>query len=239
MPPAVILSPHPDDAVLSLWHLLAGRDETQVLTIFNGPADGDPTPGWWDRLTCAGDALVRARERAEEDREALGLAGRAPTDLGFVDGQYRNGEQPIEPLADAIADAAPEDALLLAPAALDLHRDHLATRAAAFELRRRGRPVSLYADVPHATAHGWPEWVTGEPADPHLDPEALWDLAMNGSAVSLRVLEPLVHRLEPGEEARKRDAVERYRTQVPALEAQFAILARPEVLRYEVVWALP
>ena len=216
-----------------------GPDETQVLTVFNGPADGDATPGWWDRLTGAGDALERARERAEEDREALGLAGLKPTNLGFVDGQYRNGEQPIEPLVDAIAAAAPEDALLLAPAALDRHRDHLATRAAAFELRRRGRPVALYADVPHATVHGWPAWVTGEPADPHLDPEAFWELAMNGSGLSLHELEPQVHRLEPGEEARKRDAVERYRTQVPALEMQFAMLARPEVLRYEVVWPVP
>jgi LmbE family N-acetylglucosaminyl deacetylase len=234
-----IISPHPDDAVLSLWHLLAGPDEIQILTVFNGPGDGEATLGWWDRLTRADDALERASVRAEEDREALGLAGRSSTDLGFVDGQYRNGEQPIEPVIEAIANAAPDDALLLAPAALDRHRDHLAARAAAFELGGRGRRVALYADVPHATVNGWPAWVTGTPADLHLDPEAFWDRAFNGSAMSLRGLEPQVHRLSPDDEARKRDAVERYRTQIPALESQFALLARPEVLRYEVVWPLP
>ena len=57
--------------------------------------------------------------------------------------------------------------------------------------------------------------------------------------MSLRELEPQVHRLAPDDEARKRDAVERYGTQIPALEMQFAMLARPEVLRYEVVWPLP
>jgi LmbE family N-acetylglucosaminyl deacetylase len=234
-----ILSPHPDDAVLSLWHLLTGPQEIEVLTIFNGPGSADATLGWWDRVTRAGDALERARERAAEDREALGLAGRSPTDLGFVDGQYRNGDQPVQPLIDAIAAAAPEDALLLAPAALDLHRDHLATRAAALELGRHGRSVALYADVPHATIHGWPAWVTGKQADPYLDPEAFWEVAMNGSGLSLRDLEPQVHALDSGGAAAKRAALERYRTQVPALESLFAVLARPEVLGYEVVWPLP
>lgn len=239
MPAVAILSPHPDDAVLSLWHVLAGPAEAHVLTVFGGPGRTVATLGWWDRLTGAGDAFERGRERAEEDREALGLAGRTPIELGFVDGQYRNGAQQVESLADAIATAAPADALLLAPAALDRHRDHLATRAAAFELHRRGRPVALYADVPHATVYGWPVWVTGGPTDPNLDPDAFWALAMDGSGVSLRDLEPRVRLLEPGEEARKRDAIGRYRTQVPALESQFAMLARPEVLRYEVVWSLP
>jgi hypothetical protein len=81
--------------------------------------------------------------------------------------------------------------------------------------------------------------VTGEPADPFLDPEASWDLAMNGSGVSLRDLEPQVQRLDPSEEAQKRHGVGRYQTQLPALETQFSMLARPEVLRFEVVWPLP
>lgn len=235
----MILSPHPDDAVLSLWHVLAGPEEAQVLTVFNGPADGNAAPGWWDRLTGADDALQRARERADEDREALALAGRTPTNLGFVDGQYRNGEQELEPLVDAIAGAAPEDGLILAPAALDRHRDHLATRAAAFELHSRGWSVALYADVPHATVHGWPAWVTGEPANPFLDPDAFWDLAMTGSGISLRELDPQAQRLSPEEETQKRQGVDCYRTQLPALETQFSMLARPEILRFEVVWSLP
>jgi LmbE family N-acetylglucosaminyl deacetylase len=233
-----ILSPHPDDAVLSLWHLLIGPDDVQVLTAFNGPAEGDPAVGWWDKLTGATGALERAAERAAEDREALALAGRAPIDLGFVDGQYRNGDQPIGPLTEAIAAAVSGDVLILAPAALDLHRDHLAARAAALELREKGHEVALYADVPHATVYGWPAWVNGGPADDQLDPAGHWERAMAGSGLSLRDLEPRVHQLEPEEVARKRAAVERYATQVAALEAEFGMLTRPEVLRYEVVWPL-
>ena len=98
----VILSPHPDDAVLSLWHLLTAPESASVLTVFNGPPDGDPAPGWWDRLTRAEDACERAAVRAAEDREALALAGVEPVKLGFVDGQYRDGEQDIDPLTEAI-----------------------------------------------------------------------------------------------------------------------------------------
>jgi LmbE family N-acetylglucosaminyl deacetylase len=211
-----------------------------VLTIFNGPGDGEKTTlGWWDRLTRADSPLARADERAEEDRAALALAGREPLNLGFVDGQYRDGEQDIEPLREAIAAAVPEGSLLLAPAALDRHRDHLAVRAAAQELRTQDWQVSLYADVPHATIHGWPTWVTGEPATEHLDPEAFWDLAMNGSGTSVRGLKPEVHALDPAQESAKREAVGRYVTQLDALEAQFSMLKRPEVLRYEVTWPLP
>lgn len=238
MPVTAILSPHPDDAVLSLWHLLAGPGEVSVLTVFNGPPEDRHEPGWWDRLTRAGDPRQRAGERAAEDRAALGLASRRPTDLGFVDGQYRDREQALEPLVEAIETATPGDALIVAPAALDRHRDHLAVRGAALALRAQGRSLALYADVPHATMHGWPGWVTGTATDPHLDPEEYWDLVVNRAGISLRGLTPQVHTLDDAQAARKREAVLRYRTQVPALEMEFAILARPDVLRYEVVWPL-
>jgi LmbE family N-acetylglucosaminyl deacetylase len=234
----VILSPHPDDAALSLWHVLASGDAT-VLTVFNGPSDGDSTPGWWDKLTRAENALERAAARSAEDRDALALAGVEPTELGFVDGQYRDGEQAIEPLVAAIEANAPDGSTLLAPAALDKHRDHLAVRAAALELHARGRAVALYADVPHATVHGWPAWVNGDGTPDYLDPEAFWDLAFEGVDVDLRGLQPEVHRLDDPQEATKRDAVGRYRSQVPALESEFSILTREDVLRFEVVWKLP
>lgn len=241
----VILSPHPDDAALSLWHLLAGPEAASVLTVFNGPAEGDRAPGWWDRLTRADDAADRAMVRAAEDRDALGLCGVEPVQLGFVDGQYRDGELAVEPLAVAIEANSASDAELLAPAALDRHRDHVAVRAAALELHAHGRRVAFYADVPHANVHGWPAWVTGGgkgsgagTAD-FLDPEAYWDLALEGTGIALRELTPDVLTLDAATDAAKREAVGRYRTQVQALEAEFAMLTRPEVLRHEVIWRLP
>jgi LmbE family N-acetylglucosaminyl deacetylase len=233
----VILSPHPDDAVLSLWHLLAGPGEVRVLNVFGGSPEGHRGDAWWDRLTGAADSTARVAERHAEDRAALGMAGRAPENLGFLDGQYRDAPPPLAPFAEAIAAAAPEG-VLHAPAALDGHRDHRIVRAAALELRHRGHEVALYADVPHATLYGWPAWVTGERADPHLDPGAHWEHQMRGTGLSLRELPHRVRELSPAERERKLAAVRAYRTQYSALATAFAI-ERPDVLRYEVVWRLP
>ena len=68
----VVLSPHFDDAVLSCWHVLRAPGTVQVVNVFTGaPPEGSP-PGWWDRLTGAPDPGERVRERAEEDRIAVG-----------------------------------------------------------------------------------------------------------------------------------------------------------------------
>jgi LmbE family N-acetylglucosaminyl deacetylase len=239
MTAAVILSPHPDDAVLSLWHLLAGPNDVLVVNVFGGSPNGHRGDGWWDTLTRATDSVERVRERHAEDREALALVGRAPANLGFLDGQYRDREQPLEPIVEAIEAAMSRDAQLLAPAALDAHCDHLLVRAAALTLRERGHSVALYADVPHANVYGWPAWVTGAADDPFLDPLVGWERTMDGSGVSLAELSPEVHALDESAESAKRDAVQRYRTQLPALDAQYSLLLRPDVLRYEVVWPLP
>jgi hypothetical protein len=83
---SVVLSPHPDDAVPSCWHLLAGGDTT-VVTVFAGvPEPG--TCGWWDRLTGASDPAARVRERLAEDTRAPALAGASSVRLDLLDEQY-------------------------------------------------------------------------------------------------------------------------------------------------------
>ena len=96
------------------------------------------------------------RERVEEDRSALALAGRTAVNLGFLDEQYRGYEQALAPLTEQIEPLVPAGARLYAPAAFANHADHALVRAAAVELRDAGFPVSLYADLPQATLHGWP-----------------------------------------------------------------------------------
>lgn len=144
-----------------------------------------------------------------------------------------------ERLARAIDEAVPAPASLLAPAALSSHRDHRSVLAAALVLRDRGRIVGLYADVPHATRYGWPAWVTGGRPELLVDPAAYWDRELRSSGLSLAKLRPDVHRLDNAAHARKLAAVRAYRTQVPALEAAFGLLSRPDILRYEIVWLLP
>jgi LmbE family N-acetylglucosaminyl deacetylase len=233
----VILAPHPDDAVLSLWHLLAGDADVAVVNVFGGSPDGHRGDAWWDRLTGAEDSVARVAERHAEDREALALTGREPVNLGLLDGQYREAEPDPQDIARQISEAAPEG-LLLAPAALDAHRDHVLARAAALTLREQGREVALYADVPHATVYGWPAWVIGREADPHLQPQVFWERCMEGTGIVLGDLEAEVRRLEDAERDRKTAAVRVYRTQIPALEAEFHLL-RPEIMGFEVTWRLP
>lgn len=243
MTATVLLSPHLDDAVLSLWHVLAAPDEATVVNVFAGVPhpdhDGDP---WWDLLTGAEDSAVRMRERRAEDREALALAGRTAIDLDLLESQYRAEAQALEPLLKRLSDEVPDGARLLAPAALDGHRSHRLVRAAALVLRARGAggtPVTLYADVPHATRYGWPPWVSGARVDRGVHPDACWRYHMRGTAIALDDLQPRVHRLDDAGYERKLAAVQAYRTQVPALEAEFGLVSRPDVLRYEVVWPLP
>ena len=68
-------------------------------------------------------------------------------------------------------------------------------RAAGLELRNRGFPVSLYADLPHATRHGWPAWVTGADIAPSVGPAcregALWCVPRTPRSSSSAVAPPV------------------------------------------------
>jgi len=230
-----VLSPHPDDAVLSCWHLLRAAGPGVVVNVFTGvPSAGTPV-GWWDRLGRAGDAGDRARARICEDREALALAGRSPVNLGLLDGQYRDALA-VTPVLDRLGAAVAGCAVLYAPAALGAHPDHVLVRDAALTLRRRGHEVRLYADLPHAIRHGWPDWVSG---DANAVAARMWadGLARAGPEVAAGM--PMVHVLDEAEREHKLRAVRAYRTQLQALEAVgFPSFSVPGVWRYEVTWEL-
>jgi LmbE family N-acetylglucosaminyl deacetylase len=231
----VILSPHLDDAVLSCWHLLTQPGEVSVINVFAGvPADLSE-PAWWDEYTGATDSGERVRERIQEDRRALALAGREPTNLSFLDEQYREHDQPLAPLLEQIEQLLPPEAEIYAPAALANHTDHVLVRTAALKLRTAGSDVSLYADLPHGTVHGWPAWVSGshKPATKDLA-GASWEYALAGTGATA----PNLHPLDAQTRARKLAAVQMYRTQLEALtEFVGRSLTDREALGYEVVWA--
>jgi LmbE family N-acetylglucosaminyl deacetylase len=236
----VILSPHLDDAVLSCWHLLSQPGDVIVMNVFAGVPTGLRAPAWWDEYTGATDSGDRVRERIEEDRRALALARREPINLGFLDEQYREHPQPLEPLIEQIASRLPTEAGIYAPAALTNHVDHVIVRSAALELQTAGLDVSLYADLPHASVHGWPAWVTGTrtPATKDLA-GAVWARVLATAGLASAELTPSVQALDPGAYACKLAAVQTYRSQVTALE-EFADrpLTDREALGYEVAWAI-
>jgi LmbE family N-acetylglucosaminyl deacetylase len=224
----VVLSPHLDDAVLSCWSVLTERESAIVVNVFAGVPPGGTDLRWWDRLTGAVDSPARMRERLAEDVAALALSGRKATNLDALDRQYRDaGAAP--PLVDLLLAELPDRAALYAPAGFGGHPDHLLVRDAALELARRGHPVTLYADLPHAIPRGWPSWVRrdGVPS-PEVDDE--WREQMDGADPVVRELDREVH-------AAKVQAVMSYRSQVAALDAMaFRPLLHPWTLRYEVFW---
>jgi hypothetical protein len=231
----VILSPHLDDAVLSCWHVLTKPGQLTVINVFTGVPAGLSAPAWWDQYTGATESAERVRERIEEDRRALALVGRTAVNLGLLDEQYRREAQPLAPLTEQIDQLLAPDARIYAPAGFADHAGHALVRAAALELRAAGFAVSLYADLPHATVHGWPAWVTGRSAAAAKDlAGAMWDEVLAGTGA----MAPAVHHLHAEDHARKMRAVRMYGTQLQALTA---LAGRPltdrATLGYEVAWS--
>jgi LmbE family N-acetylglucosaminyl deacetylase len=254
--PIAILSPHLDDAVLSCWDLLSGQADLLVINVFAGVPPRGSAPGWWDARCGLEDSHAVVRERVAEDRAALGLAGREPVNLDFLDHQYRDRDQPIESIVRVLRGVLAEQALVLAPGALASepfdpalpvpHPDHLAVRSAALVLASEGFELGLYADLPHASAHGWPAWVLNgvsgvatHPREP--DPAAArWSGGLALSGLPADLLLPDVRRLAPAMFARKLEAVRLYASQLAMLKSGFGRgLDDPDLLGYEVTWRMP
>jgi LmbE family N-acetylglucosaminyl deacetylase len=237
---AIILSPHFDDAVLSCWHVLTSASEVLVVNVFAGePAAG--TLGWWDRLAGATDSVATVRRRVEEDRRALARAGCSAVNLPFVDGQYRESEQAPGEIVEALRGILVTGARLYAPASLgDHHHDHKAVRTAALALYAEGAEVELYADLPHATALGWPRWVLDGLPSTTADPAAeRWTSQLASTGIPVERMAALAHRLPSEDRASKLDAVRTYASQIGPLQRTFGpSLMDSQLLGIEVTWRL-
>jgi len=237
--PIVVLSPHLDDAVLSAWSVIAGAGDVAIVNVFAGIPEPGPVPRW-DLLTGARDSREHMKERLNEDRAALALAGRSAIYLSFLDCQYRSGDPDATQLADAIGDAVPATSMLHAPAGIGGHADHVLVRDVAIGLSRRlGMPLALYAELPYAARFGWPSWVTGAPADPRVVADADWEHHLSSAPVERAALSSRVRRLDDAQTAAKLAAMTRYRTQFPALnQGPIRLLEHPRVLPWEVAWSV-
>ena len=142
-----VVSPHLDDAVLSLGASIAGArragSAVTVVTVFAGdPGSTDPVDDWGRRCGFATTGEMY-RARRGEDRAALAslAADRVwlPLDVDSPDAE----------IALAV-DAAIEDAdSVLIPGSPCTHPDHLRVARLVLARRPRGR-VGLYVDQPYA-----------------------------------------------------------------------------------------
>jgi len=243
LPTTAVLAPHPDDGVLSAWHVLARRPRTTLLvTVFSGLPDPGTPAAPHDLVTGADDPRVRMAERRAEDRTVAARFGWELHAIDLVEQSYRPPEVTLsdafaELLVDSIAEVVPGSVRrLVLPAGLGGHIDHHLVRAAGIALAARtGRSVELVADVPYATRDGWPPWVAGGrgPDDGAVD--GRWARWLDPMRRGLGP--PVAHLLDPGEQAAKLEAARCYATQFEFLEGgSERHVSRPDRLAAEVSW---
>jgi LmbE family N-acetylglucosaminyl deacetylase len=154
-----VLSPHLDDAILSLGAAIAhSRAEITVVTVFAGDPDSAEPAGQWDTragFRTEGDA---ARARRREDELACRDVGARPVWLSFGDHQYPRDDD--DTVAAAVEEAVAGADTVLVPAFPLLHDDH----ARLLELVERsglgGRRLGRYVEQPYAAV-----WNDREPGD--------------------------------------------------------------------------
>jgi LmbE family N-acetylglucosaminyl deacetylase len=229
-----IVSPHLDDAVLGCWAELARSPRTVVVNVCTAVPPG----GWlayWDGVTGGTDSAEHMRLRLAEDERAIEFAGAERADLEFLDKHYREGK-PLDPdeLRERIRGVLPPDSLVLAPAGIGEHVDHLAARDVSLELAGEFE-VRLYADLPYCVRYGWPGWVTGHDPDPYLDVEMTWAPALKPLEDGWRA-EAVA--LSEAEQEAKLHAMRLYASQYPGLTGGVAVdwLSHPAILPFEVRW---
>jgi hypothetical protein len=235
--PAVVLSPHLDDAVLDCWSVLTGPGAVRVVNVFAAvPAPGPR--GHFERLAGAADSAAHMRRRIDEDGEALARAGRSSVNLGFHALAHRGGrpEPSFAQVDAAVREHVGAASRVYAPAALGTaHPDHELVRCYALALARQRLPVCLYADVPYCTVYGWPLWVTGAEPDPHLDVDAYW--STSGAAAYCSPAAAHVVRLAGPDAAAKLEAMRVYRAEFSVLDrGPIRQLSNPAIHGFEVFW---
>ena len=240
--PALLLSPHLDDAVLDCWSVLTAQPAPRVVDVFAGAPPAGASVPMWDRITGASDPAARVGERLAEDAGALAAAGAEALRLPLLDAQYRRPGRPLGPAEvdrELAARLQQVGVRVLAPAGIGGHPDHLLVRRYARLLLRAGFRVTLYAELPYCVLHGWPGWVDGRGQEPLRDVDAFWraflaDVPELGELRSARVV-----RLDDAAAAAKLAAMRCYATQMPALSyGGRGLLEDPEIHRYEVFWDL-
>jgi LmbE family N-acetylglucosaminyl deacetylase len=182
----LVVSPHLDDAVLSVGGLLASLDASDrsaaVVTLFAGRAPAGAPSAFVDELHARwglGAEPVRGR-RAEDDR-ALAIVGATPVHLDFADAVYRRADDGTPrypdwpavgggrlrdegPLVDAVAAALQrivddrQPGWVVGPLACGGHVDHVLARRALERIAGSLGAIGLawYEDLPYTARVGTP-----------------------------------------------------------------------------------
>jgi LmbE family N-acetylglucosaminyl deacetylase len=154
MTTAVVLSPHLDDAIMSLggtMHLLSRIGVSlRIVTLFAGDPKHDGAPSFWDaarRVRTAGESF--AARRAEDDAAAAAL-GVETCWLPFLDASYIARRDPDE-VWNRVLPHLRGAAAVFIPGSPLAHPDHEYTAMLAYQRLDPDLDVLFYAEQPYAT----------------------------------------------------------------------------------------
>lgn len=201
MEAALIVSPHFDDAVLSVGQVMAGRPNMTVATVFASPPRHAAMSTPYDKACGFDSAADAIRGRRAEDLAALGLLDARHRWLKFADHQYQEPADEaliLEKLTQVVARLSPR--LMIGPLGL-AHPDHHTTRRVYQRLVATiDVETWIYEDLPSRVL--WPEEV----------PEALaWWKGMGHK--------PELGFIGDGPLSRKQEALACYASQMKILDA--------------------
>jgi LmbE family N-acetylglucosaminyl deacetylase len=162
----VVVSPHCDDALLSLGAVLAGRrpadGTTTVLTVLAGAPRSSAPAGDWDRRSGFATAAAATRARRAEDTRACGRLNATPVHLDGTDEQYEDvlDDDALWRAAEPFLSSADE---VLLPGFPLRHLDHRRVTSLVLQRLEPAQSVRLYIEEPYAT---WVRASLSPPADP-------------------------------------------------------------------------
>jgi len=149
----VVVSPHLDDAVLSLGaalaHAVEAGSQVEVLTVFGcEPASNAPTDPW-DRKSGFVTEGEAAQKRRAEDREACSILGVTPRWFNFGAEPYERRASTPEILTAIQTAVAGADTVLI-PGHPLAHHDHATLGHGLLTETLNCRVVGLYVEQPYA-----------------------------------------------------------------------------------------
>jgi LmbE family N-acetylglucosaminyl deacetylase len=153
----VVVSPHLDDAVLSLGstvaHAVQAGAKVEILTVFSDSPASQAEAGPWDSQCGFATEGEAAAARREEDRRACAVLGAEPRWLDFGDECYerRGSDDDIYSAVTSVVEGA--DAVFI-PGFPLVHADH--ARLSLLLLRRglNCPRVALYGEQPYMFTEG-------------------------------------------------------------------------------------
>jgi LmbE family N-acetylglucosaminyl deacetylase len=149
----VVISPHLDDAVLSLGATLAHAVETgasvEVLTVFACAPGSDASTDDWDRKSGFATEGEAAQQRRIEDRTACSILGVTPRWFDFGAEPYERHGSMHDVVAAVTTATAGADTILLPGFPLQ-HADHAALTHGLLTRGLSCRRLGLYAEQPYS-----------------------------------------------------------------------------------------